>query len=233
MDGLRLRVDLKLSDKYLPLLFRNSVMSALKSLLGEEYFTERSPRPFSFFLSFQGELDTNRFLLKEPYARLYMSFLDKKLGEETAGKLISLRDFPIDKNLKISVNSIKSLRVKKIDQRAVFKVLSPAIIEDKEDKPILPWDRNFEREFNLLHRKVFDLLGYSYEDVSLRYLFWKKVVIKHTLRGFRRASGKRVMYLTGFVGRFELKGNPESLKLLYLKGWGVRTGEGFGFVDVL
>ncbi|RME08362.1 MAG: CRISPR-associated endoribonuclease Cas6, partial [Aquificota bacterium] len=56
--------------------------------------------------------------------------------------------------------------------------------------------------------------------------------VKHTLSGFRRSSGKRLMYLTGFVGRFEVEGDPQSLRLLYLKGWGGRTGEGFGFVDV-
>ncbi|MEJ5339886.1 MAG: CRISPR-associated endoribonuclease Cas6 [Aquificaceae bacterium] len=233
MEGFRLQADIKLSQSRLPLLFRNRLMSAFKSLMEDELYAERLPRPFSFFLSFEGELHGEDFVLRKPVARLYMSFLEKPLGETFAGKLLSLRDFPLSGDIKMSVSSIRSLPVKNINSpRVVFRLLSPAVLESKENKPILPSHGDFQNEFNRFHRRVFELLGYEYRDVSLRFHFWKKIVVKHTLSGFRRSSGKRLMYLTGFVGRFEVEGDPQSLRLLYLKGWGGRTGEGFGFVDV-
>ncbi len=233
MKGIRLRAELRLSKKVLPLFFRNRLMSAFKSLQGIEVYSNRLPRPFSFFLGFDGELRGDKFILEEPQARLYVSFVERDLGEQFASKLLSLKDFPIEKDLYMSVSSIKSLEIKKIDSKTTFKILSPVLIENRQDKPVLPWDDNFEQEFNWLHRRIFSMLGYEYQDVKLRFDFWKKVVVKHTLRGFRESSGKSLMYLTGFVGRFQLEGDPQSLKLLYLRGWGNRTGEGFGFVDVL
>ncbi|MCS7200511.1 MAG: hypothetical protein N2327_00440 [Caldimicrobium sp.] len=58
-------------------------------------------------------------------------------------------------------------------------------------------------------------------------------MVKHTLKGFRERTGKPYMTLTCFEGHFRLKGDPEDLQALYQMGIGLRTGQGFGMVDVV
>jgi len=41
------------------------------------------------------------------------------------------------------------------------------------------------------------------------------------------------MVLTTYKGTFCLKGDPEDLQLLYQTGIGLRTGQGFGMVEVI
>lgn len=232
MDGLRLKVRLELSKPEIPLLFRNRFMSLLKSCSCGLY-EGRKPRPFSFFLSFDGRLEGSTFKLKKPFATLYMSFLYRELALKVAGFLSEVENFPLDRRVSLRVISVekqKSESIKSPD--VVFKTLSPVIIESKEDKPVLPYCKDFQEEFNRLHEGIFRELGFDYSPVELDFDYWKKAVIKHTLRGFRQSAGKSLMFMTGFLGRFRVRGEPEVLNLLYLKGIGVRTGEGFGFVDI-
>lgn len=60
----------------------------------------------------------------------------------------------------------------------------------------------------------------------------KKQVVKHTLKGFREKTGKPYMTFTTFQGCFKLKGHPQDLQTLYQIGIGLRTGQGFGMVEV-
>jgi len=41
------------------------------------------------------------------------------------------------------------------------------------------------------------------------------------------------MTLTCFEGCFRLKGDPRDLQMLYQIGIGLRTGQGFGMVDIV
>lgn len=61
----------------------------------------------------------------------------------------------------------------------------------------------------------------------------KKQVIKHTIKGFREKTGKPYMMLTCFEGCFQSIGEPEDLQMLYQTGIGLRTGQGFGMVEVV
>lgn len=61
----------------------------------------------------------------------------------------------------------------------------------------------------------------------------RKQVVKHTLKGFREKTGKPYMTLTCFEGCFKLKGDPRDLQMLYQIGIGLRTGQGFGMVEVI
>jgi CRISPR-associated endoribonuclease Cas6 len=117
----------------------------------------------------------------------------------------------------------------------VFKTNSPFIIEDSDDKPVFPTSENFENQINLIQDKIFlSLRGYGLKQ-KLEFMAVKldKQVVKHTLKDFREHTGKPVMYLTGFKGIFKLKGDPEDLDLLYKSGFGNKTSQGFGMLEVL
>lgn len=129
------------------------------------------------------------------------------------------------------------LNEKKIENDSVtFKTLCPALIETKDGKPILPSDNveDFNIEFNAIHDRIFkDIRGYGLKRaLEFEPLSLKKQVVKHTLEGFREKTGKPYMTLTCFEGSFRLSGDPEDLRLLYQIGIGLRTGQGFGMVEV-
>ena len=53
------------------------------------------------------------------------------------------------------------------------------------------------------------------------------------MRKIREKLGKPYITLTCFEGYFTLQGHPEDLKILYQAGMGLRTGQGFGMVEVV
>lgn len=110
------------------------------------------------------------------------------------------------------------------------------MIETKDGKPILPSDNveDFNIEFNAIHDRIFkDIRGYGLKRaLEFEPLSLKKQVVKHTLKGFREKTGKPYMTLTCFEGSFRLSGDPEDLQMLYQIGIGLRTGQGFGMVEV-
>lgn len=136
--------------------------------------------------------------------------------------------FKIKKTSIINESEIKNNEI-------VFKTNSPFIIEDSDDKPVFPTSENFETHINLIQDKIFrSLRGYGLKQ-KLEFMAVKldKQVVKHTLKDFRDNTGKPFMYLTGFKGIFKLKGDPEDLDLLYKSGFGNKTSQGFGMLEVL
>lgn len=112
-----------------------------------------------------------------------------------------------------------------------FKTLSPLLIEDKNEKPILEMeDEAFAREFNyyaeLLVRELYgrDL----YEPIHIVKSAMKKVVIQENLH----QSQETPIYLTTNHGLLQLKGHPEDLKALYDNGVGRRRSLGLGLFGI-
>ncbi|MCX7771341.1 MAG: hypothetical protein N2202_09745, partial [Proteobacteria bacterium] len=140
----------------------------------------------------------------------------------------------------------------------VFKTLSPVLLEiqvvddsegrqKKKDIRILPpmkegeVDDKFNEAFTSIHKGILkDIMGeewvdkYFNEPLEFIPVSLKKRVIKHTISAYWQSNpDDPIMKFTCFDGCFKLKGNQEVLQMLYQIGIGVRTGQGFGMVEVV
>lgn len=172
------------------------------------------------------------------YISLIVSSFDHEFVVNLYNGVIAKRVFDFPDGFILTFRNAILLKEKRLEKDfALLKTLSPILIETNEGKPLLPINdlEAFNREFNAIHDRILrDIRGYGLRE-SLRFspLEIEKQVVKHTLRGFREKTGKPYMTLTCFEGCFELRGNPEDLQALYQIGIGLRTGQGFGMVDVV
>ena len=152
--------------------------------------------------------------------------------------LLSIKEFSLFDGVNIKLDRIFMMNEKKINSdHVVFKTDSPVLTEDKSGKPLLPFESPafFNDNFNAIHDRILkDIRGNGiYREMQFEPVDTKKQVVKHTLKGFREKTGKPYMTLTCFEGCFKLKGDPRDLQMLYQTGIGLRTGQGFGMVEVV
>ncbi len=138
------------------------------------------------------------------------------------------------------------LKERTIDNDEVlFKTLSYISIEDEKDKPIDIFTKDgktintvelerFNYHLNAIQeRRLKDIRGYGLKrPLEFLPIKMKRKGVKHTISGFRKQTGKPYMVLTTYQGTFCLRGAPEDLQLLYQTGIGLRTGQGFGMIDI-
>ncbi len=168
--------------------------------------------------------------------------------------LLKLRKFPLFEFLSESgerqTHHIHLVRAVVLNERKItaeevpFKTMSPISLEDGNDEPIeiLKNDRvdqeelkRFVHHLNVVQDKRFkDLRGYGLKK-PLEFVPNKIIrkVVKHALKGFRDETKKPYMFLTTYHGEFVLKGDMEDLRLTYQVGLGLRTGQGFGMLEVV
>jgi CRISPR-associated endoribonuclease Cas6 len=148
--------------------------------------------------------------------------------------LLKIKEFPIDSETNIKLYGKQIMREKEItENEVIFRTLSPILIEDKNEKPVLPWDEKFYECFNETQSRILkDIRGYGLRsDVIIEPIKIRKSVIKHYIRWFRKETGKPYMVLTCFEGIFKMKGEVDDLRDLYVSGVGLRTGQGFGLIE--
>ena len=111
-----------------------------------------------------------------------------------------------------------------------FKTLSPILIEDSNNRPILAGDDLFEKEFNYYaDLKANELFDRSlYQPIKIIQTAMKKQVVKEH---FHQEQDKP-LFFTANSGRIKLEGHPEDLKIIYDVGIGKRTSLGFGLLDI-
>jgi CRISPR-associated endoribonuclease Cas6 len=153
--------------------------------------------------------------------------------------LLEMKGFKFSDDVLIKLDRIFMLNEKKIaGDKIVFRTNSPILIENKDGKPLLPFDdtlQSFNEHFNAIHDRILKDLRDGrgiYRDMEFVPVKLKKQVVKHTLKGFREKTGKPYMTLTCFEGCFNLNGDSRDLQMLYQIGIGLRTGQGFGMVEV-
>lgn len=110
----------------------------------------------------------------------------------------------------------------------IFKTQSPFVFENINDKPVIFSDHEFENQINKTMSKVLEKdLSIKIQPVDLR-----KTVIKHTFSEILKTE-KPLFFLTGNEGTFKIKSDIETLKYIYQCGFGVRTSQGFGMLDII
>ncbi|SNZ16111.1 CRISPR-associated endoribonuclease Cas6 [Hydrogenobacter hydrogenophilus] len=215
--------------------YRSRFISLLKRVFGTEEFSKDHPRPYTFavYLGKEVKLEGDAF---EGVKTINFRF---STGNSiTAVKfyngILKLKK----KNYKHSIGSgkfsiewIKEEKERPIGE--VFKVLSPVVVErmgyknpkDPEDRYVLPSEKGFEESLleNLIRRYT-TIIGKEPKINTFRFepLEVKEEVIRHY-------GG----LLRGFLGKFRLvSDSDEILRFIYQYGIGVRTGQGFGYLEV-
>ncbi|MDI1471668.1 CRISPR-associated endoribonuclease Cas6 [Thermodesulfovibrio sp. 1176] len=173
------------------------------------------------------------------YINFYISSFDYQFIVNLYNGLLEIKEFDFGNGISLKLNRIFMLNERRIlTDEVIFKTNSPILIEDSKENPILPIDSDieyFNEQFNAIHSRILkDIRGEGVKgELEFEPLKIRKQVVKHTLKGFREKTGKPYMMLTCFEGCFKLKGEPEDLKMLYQIGIGLRTGQGFGMVEVV
>jgi CRISPR-associated endoribonuclease Cas6 len=189
--------------------------------------------------------DTVFYLPEGSLLTLFISSSDYQFMINLYNGLLKTRRFKFNDEIILFMERVYMLNEKPIpmnQNEVTFKTLSPVLVEDKEGKPLLPFSepqgvdlKTFNTHFNAIHDRILkDLRGKGlYRELEFIPFKLRKQVVKHTLRGFRSNTGKPYMILTPFHGTFCLRGDPGDLQMLYQIGIGLRTGQGFGMVEVI
>lgn len=269
-----LKIKVTFKTDRLPMIYRHRFMALIKEALrlaDEGYKSQMYPgkdsdeskrvKPFAFSVS----MPPNRKAVKErividdgveiedtvfhfpdnSFLSLYISSSDFRFIATLHNGLLEMEKFRFNDDIIIEMGRTYMLNEAKISSgEAVFKTDSPILLEDKDGKPILPFEDSsarslqpsaFQDHFNAIHTRILkDVRGEGlHKDLVFTPINLKKQVVKHTLKGFREKTGRPYMTLTSFQGTFKLSGDPRDLQALYEVGIGLRTGQGFGMVEVV
>lgn len=213
--------------------YQGSFIHFLKSIFGNEFFCRKEFRPyvwsvyfgsgFGDFLSKRGgSINSLNFLFSTGNMDVFTRFYNGLLTN--SGITIH--------GCRYEVYNIRILPLKKFSPCMLFKTLGPCVVprEDRRDKNrqyIIPDKDNID-EFNVvlnryMRRKYEFLVGGSgWKDIDFSPCGEMKVVIIPYKGGL----------IKGFKGRFYIESTPEVLKFIYDYGLGVRTGQGFGMLEI-
>lgn len=187
------------------------------------------------------------------YISMLVSSSDYEFMVSLYNGLLEMKEFKFNDEIKFLFQKVYMLNEKKINSNEViFKTLSPILLEEqmmetvgartfKKDRVILPpmeegkTDEGFNKVFSSIHAGILkDIRGEKGSPLEFTAIKLRKRVIKHTIRAYwEKNPDNPVMKFTCFEGCFKLKGDPRDLQMLYQIGIGLRTGQGFGMVDVI
>ena len=241
----------------LPIYYRTLFMSFLKNALSEynqEYFKKlywwkdkknKWQKPFVFAVNLPNMNFADDKVMFRGDIVLNLSTSDYEFFVNMYNSLINNHLYPynLTDNCKIKLKRMYLVKEPEQFNRVMaFKTFSPILIEKKGESkkiPVLPYEDGFEDVFNEVAdfeiRNIRSLRGQNrglQKKIIFKPINVQKAVIKHRISEFVENTNKNYMYLTGFIGLFELSGTPEDLKEIYQNGIGFRRGQGFGFIEV-
>lgn len=206
----------------------------MKRILGAKAFLENPIRPYTFAVYFGREAEFEKERIRK------VRFINMRIS--TGDAVFALKLYNGLVKLKGKVHKfgeaefiLKDFGTEKEKDWSggYFKTLSPVIVERfgaGQDRPELryatPADADFEKVLldNILLR-FRSIEGYEPQVKVFHFVFdyYKEEMIKHY-------GG----YLRAFLGRFRIKtDNGDILRFVYQYGLGLRTGQGFGYLEVV
>ena len=243
--------------------FMKLIKDALSTTeLGKEYLeklyhyddrTNKAPKPFCFAVRFQHDKeefkkDKEILYLKSP-VEFFVSSIDMGFIVDLYNGLLSKRLYPfkVGDGMISQMKNVVLLREKEINENQVFfKTSAPILMEDKNKEPLLPIDEDgnllsssderfvyFLREFNYISDSILKgVRGMGIKEmINFKPIKIRKEVVKHRVR--EKNTEPKIYTFTCFSGTFELSGDPEDLRDLYMLGIGLRRAQGFGMVEVV
>ncbi|WP_018130446.1 CRISPR-associated endoribonuclease Cas6 [Effusibacillus pohliae] len=232
------------TDK-LPFAYRLGVLSIIKECLKKgdsglykSYFQTNRPKPYAFsvylhdFRFQETEISLSGFDLHitSPDYQFIIPFLNG-LQKTTQFRY---------KQYLFHRGSIRFGNEQKVhSSRILVRTLSPILIENERHQPLSPHDPAYNDQFLAISNRISQSLrGQSLKSfVKITPVSTKKVVIKELNDSYLKAREEQrvssdYLFFTAYQGRFMLEGDPSDLQWLVDVGCGLRTGQGFGYIQV-
>ncbi|MEO0290630.1 MAG: CRISPR-associated endoribonuclease Cas6 [candidate division WOR-3 bacterium] len=212
----------------------------------DEFYSSKRLKPFAFsvFLGNQFELieesEDEKIKVNPPFNMIF-STGDFEIFSIFYNGLLDIKKENSGITLKNKIFQIKDISLNKIvkinEDSAVFKTVGICILTDPEENSenfdkwfIVPSEKNIEKFNQVLEKRMLK----KYEMINQ-----KKIETKIELIPLKGESIKEIYvkhyggYLKGFKGVFTLKSDPCMLQFIYDYGLGVRTGQGFGLLEIV
>ncbi len=215
--------------------YRSRFISLLKKVFGEEEFSKKAPRSYTFAVYFGKEAKVKKTTIEGvKLVNFRFSTGDSIVAVKFYNGILRLKKEGYTHKIgtgEFRIEWIKEEKEKPIT--GIFKTLSPVIVErigfnnskNPTDRYVIPSEERFTESLleNILRRyrsitgKDLSVESFSFEDLGT-----KKEFIRHY-------GG----LLKGFLGRFRIRTDSEELlEFVYRYGLGLRTGQGFGYLEV-
>ncbi len=230
--------------------YRRYFISFLKSVfersfLFGELYDRKTVKPFTFsvYLGKMKLIDENnrdKIFINPPlnlifstgnfevFASFYNGVLQLKKENKgitfPRGIALSVKDIILQRNYRIKNNHV------------VFKTIGIAVLTDPEKDAsnfnewfLIPEEGKLEKFEEVLKKRTIE----RYERIKGEKIKPEEIKLTHI------SNVKEIMvkhydgFIRGFKGIFSIESHPEILQFLYDYGLGVRTGQGFGLLDII
>lgn len=233
---MRIRIDIGV--KRLPITYRMLFVSLIKEAikkgngplyhhLYEEKVNQPKKYSFAVYLS-NFQIEEN--LIELDGVKMTVSSSDPEIAVALINGFQQIETLDY-REWQMTINRIELVKEKAINHPIVrFKTQSPILLEDKQKKPLLLSDANFEEEMNFVTNQQF-VAQYGrplHQPLKIIEHRMKKQVIKEK----NHATKGEQLFFTGQKGMIELEGHIEDLKLIYQDGFLCRKSQGLGSLEV-
>jgi CRISPR-associated endoribonuclease Cas6 len=94
-------------------------------------------------------------------------------------------------------------------------------------------DSNFHEQMNNTTKKLLSTYGYDLKsDIYLENIDLKKTVVK-TVNSGTLQTNQPILTFTSNTGNLKLIGDKKALELIYKNGFGIKSSQGFGMLEVV
>ena len=243
---MRIKIEFETGNNELPIDYRRKFISYLKGALADYdqdlfvalYGEGHSPKSFCFSIYFAPEVTIAKdgITLHSKRFHVWVTTLDVLMGVHLVNAFMARRNkwFPLaDSNNKLKALSITKVQEYPITANAVrFKILSPIVIRDHDEKKGRDWYLTFEddefeeiwkRNLKTELQKAFGRdVGDDINALCIKPIHLKKTVVK--------SYGINIPCT---IGSLVLEGEKYLLEYLYKAGAGSKRAMGFGCLDVV
>jgi CRISPR-associated endoribonuclease Cas6 len=216
--------------------------------LFKEIYNEKTYKPFVFSTYFENNFkieNSNKTINASNRVSFLFSSGDPVIITNFYNGLITLKNtlknqFLSIGNLSLQIKSVKLLNYKKINSnKVIFRTLGICVFTNPEANKkefqnfyILPSD-NIEKFNEILLKTTNDKYNFLMNNSNF-YRIKLNLIQKDGEESIKEVLVKHYDgYIRGFRGTFELQGDKEILQFVYDYGLGVRTGQGFGLLEIV
>ncbi|UHA72658.1 CRISPR-associated endoribonuclease Cas6 [Paenibacillus sp. 481] len=235
-----MRLNVSFQVERLPISYRMLVVSIIKEAIrkmDEAYYHElyssqrNQPKPFGFAVYLQ-----NYHLMEDEIEleRMQVTITsgDYKFMLLVMGGLQQMKHFQY-KQYRLKKLNIKMLPdIKITSSRIIVRTLSALHIENKEKKPLAPWDEEYNEHFNYVTNRILNSLSGRglYEPINVTPIKMSKIIVKESNDEFLQHADRQrsYLYFTAYQGKMLLEGHPADLQWLLDYSAGLRRSQGMG-----
>lgn len=116
-------------------------------------------------------------------------------------------------------------------ENVIFKTLSPILVEDKNGKPILATEKQFQDEFQYIAQLILKELYHREPKLPIQVL--QTMMTKQVLKENLHQQQEKPLFLTVNKGLLHLHGHPDDLQALYDSGISFRRSLGLGLLELV